>query len=251
MMADYYYGHFSELCHKHGMKSFAEADGGPFEGMQAGSRIDIPMSEFWIGGSTSYMLEESMKKATSMAHVNGKSIVAAESFTGEPINSKWQEYPFAMKAQGDWIFTTGINLHIFHRYAHQPHPSALPGMTMGQRGSHLEHTNTWYTHGGSWLSYLAKCQYLLQQGLYVADVACFIGEDAPDPAWFFGDETPLSYLTKKPVLPEGFAYDTVNAETILNKMQLKNGRIVLPDGMSYKILVLRNGFRFWLLPAGR
>jgi hypothetical protein len=233
LMADYYYGHFTELCHRHGMKSIVEPySNGPFEEMQIGSRADMTMGEFWFGelDESSVSVPDRMKTATCVAHVNGNSIVGAESFTGFPTDSKWQEYPFSMKAQGDLVFTVGINRYVFHTFAHQPHPSATPGMTMGRYGSNLTRANTWFARGTSWLSYIQKCQYMLQQGLYVADVAYFTGSDGP-----------LANPTKgelKPVLPEGFAYDTVNGEVLLNRMQVKDGRIVLPDGMSYRVLVL-------------
>ncbi len=109
LMADNYYGRFSELCRQHKMIAYTEPyDGGPFEEMQAGSRVDIPMGEFWIGGGDRNDLRR-VKLATSVAHVSGKPIVGAESYTGRPAQAKWQAYPFAMKAQGDWMYTLGLN----------------------------------------------------------------------------------------------------------------------------------------------
>ena len=100
-------------------------------------------------------------------------MVGAEAFTGEPESARWQEYPFAMKALCDSYFTQGLNRIIFHRYAHQPHPTARPGMTMGPWGIHFDRTTTWWSVGRGWLDYIARCQYLLQQGLFVADLAYF------------------------------------------------------------------------------
>jgi len=233
MMADNYYGRFAELCREHDMISFAEPySGGPYEEMQAGSRVDVPMGEFWSAGSQSLLDETNLTLVSSIAHVNGKRIVAAESFTGQMVNAKWQEYPFGLKAHGDWIYTVGVNRFVFHRFAHQPHPDAAPGMTMGGVGSHFDRTNTWYTRAQSWFTYLARCQGMLQEGLYVADVAYFIGEDAP-----LINPSPREL---NPALPEGCACDTINSEAVFQRMDVAEGRIVLPDGMSYGMLLLKD-----------
>jgi hypothetical protein len=158
-------------------------------------------------------------------------VAGAEAFTGEPESARWQEHPFAMKARGDLVFTHGINRMLVHRYAHQPHPTAAPGMTMGPWGIHFERTATWWEPGRAWLSYLARCQALLQEGLFVADLAYFTGEDA-------GVYTPLDRDELHPPPPEGHDYDLVNAEVLLKRARVERGRLALPDGMSYAVLVL-------------
>ena len=68
---------------------------------------------------------------------------------------------------------------------------------------------------------------MLQQGNYVADVAYFIGED-----------TPKMTGTKDPGLPAGYSYDYMNAEVILERLSVEDGKFVLPDGMKYSLLVI-------------
>ncbi|MGB9606109.1 MAG: glycosyl hydrolase, partial [Bryobacteraceae bacterium] len=229
MMADYYYGRFAELCRQHGLRAYTEPyDGGPFDEVQIGSRVDVPMGEFWIARGN----HRSVKLAASVGHVYGKRVIGAESFTGAPQFSKWQEHPYSMKPLGDWMFAQGINRYIFHRYAHQPHPSAVPGMTMGPWGFHFDRTNTWFEQGRAWLEYVARCQYMLQQGLFVADILYLEGETAPLAA--------PGRTQWDPPPPEGYDWDVADREAILKRVRLENGRIVLPDGMSYRLLVLRN-----------
>jgi hypothetical protein len=128
---------------------------------------------------------------------------------------------------GDLMYGTGVNRMIIHRYAHQPWLDKFPGMTMGQWGTHFERTTTWWNQGQAWVRYLARCQFLLQQGLFVADLCYFAGETAPN---------------NVPHMPglkaKGFDYDSCNADVLLGRMAVKDGRIVLPDGMSYRVLVL-------------
>ncbi|MGA2772372.1 MAG: glycosyl hydrolase [Bryobacteraceae bacterium] len=230
LMADNYYGRFAELCRQHGMISYTEPyDGGPFEQMQAGSRVDIPMGEFWIRRPDQAAVRR-IKLPASIAHLNAKAVVGAEAYTGGGALSRWLEFPYSMKAQGDWMYTKGLNRFIFHRYAQQPHPDAVPGMTMGPHGWHFDRTNTWFNQGAAWLQYVSRCQQTLQQGLFVADLLYFTGENAP-------------LATPQPsdlslALPPGHDYDTANAEPLLARMKVEDGRIVLPDGMSYKVMVL-------------
>ena len=128
------------------------------------------------------------------------------------------------------MYTVGLNEFIFHRWAHQPHPDAVPGMTMGQWGAHLERTNTWWPQGAAWLGYVARCQHTLRQGLFVADVAYFTGEDAPE-----ANPHPSEL---RPPPPRGHDFDTVNRGAILTRMTVENGRLVFGNGMSYRVLVL-------------
>jgi hypothetical protein len=228
LMDNNYYGRFAELCHQHGMKAYSEPySGGPFEEMEAGSKMDIPMGEFWVARGNHY----SIKLAGSIGHIYGKPVVGAESYTGAPMFAKWQEFPYAMKGQGDWMYTQGLNEFVFHVYAMQPHPTAKPGMTMGPWGWMHSRTNTWFAAESSWLNYVNRSQHLLRQGLTVADLVYFAGVDVPV-------NTPVWPDQLNPTPPLGYYYDVTDATGILNRMKVENGRIVLPDGMSYQVLVL-------------
>ncbi len=223
LFVENYYGHFAELCRKHGLLFSTEPYGnGTFDDLAAGGRANIPMGEFWIGGGA----QETAKLAASAAHIYGRTIVGAESFTATPELGRWQNDPYSMKALGDHIFCLGVNRFIFHRYAHQPWLNVKPGMTMGPWGFHFERTNTWWEPGRAWLKYLARCQYLLQQGRFVADIAIYVGEHQPISAPFRPD-----------LRAKGYDYDCLNKEVLL-KATVRNGKIVLPSGMTYRVLVL-------------
>lgn len=216
---------FAAMAHEAGLKLSVEPYGnGPFSDLEYGRSCDIPMSEFWAApGSTS---PGNAKLAASVAHINGRKFVGAESFTVDPAGGKWQKDPFALKAQGDAVYCAGVNRIIYHRYAHQPwtDPSRYPGMTMGQWGTHFERTVTWWEQGRAWLKYQARCQYLLQAGRFVADVCFYCGENAPN-----------SLRTGK--LPPGYDYDGCDT-TALTRMTVVDGQLVLPSGMSYRLLAL-------------
>ena len=230
LYADNYFGYFGELCHKAGLKFSTEPYGnGGFDTMQAGGTADIPMGEFWVGGGAM----ETTKLASSIGHTYGNQVIGAESFTADDRAGKYLVEPYGIKALGDYVFTQGINRYIFHRYAHQPWMNLRPGMTMGPWGMHLDRTITWWDDASAWLRYVARCQFLLQQGRFVADACYFVGEGAPN------DLPARSQL--KPELPAGYDYDGIDATVLLRRMAVRNGRLVLPDGMSYRLLVLPNG----------
>ncbi len=229
LMANNYYGRCAELCHENGFLAYTEPyNGGPFEQLQAGSRMDVNMGEFWV---RTLRFRHSLKVASSVQHINGRAVVGAEAFTGDAVHSKWQEHPYSLKADGDYMFTLGLNRMIFHRYAHQPHPTARPGMTMGPWGIHMDRTNTWFETGAEWFKYLARCQYLLQQGQFVADLLYLTADDAP------GEDVSLR-PAPNPAPPVGYDYDNINVETLLKRATVADGQLALPEGQRYRLLVL-------------
>jgi hypothetical protein len=95
---------------------------------------------------------------------------------------------------------------------------------------HFERTNTWWKPGAEWIRYVTRCQYLLQSGLFAADLCYVVPEGAPSGLPSRGG--------LRPVPPAGYDYDGCTAEAVLTRMSVQDGRIVLPDGMTYRILVL-------------
>jgi len=228
LIAENHFGVLKSLLNRHGLKLHAEALGPnlPTIGDAMLSKIytDVPMAEFWIGQG----LRLDCKEAASSSHLHGKSLVPAEAFTA--LRGGWKEHPYSLKTLGDEAFCAGINRFVFHRYAHQPWPDGpVPGMTMGQYGINFERTNTWWNQSPVWLAYLARCQYLLQQGQFVGDVVYYYGEHVPN-RLRGRDEL-------KPVLPVGYDYDGCGRDELLS-MSVRDGRVILPSGMSYRLLVL-------------
>ncbi|MFN5868134.1 MAG: glycosyl hydrolase, partial [Akkermansiaceae bacterium] len=99
---------------------------------------------------------------------------------------------------------------------------------------------------------MSRTSHLLQQGTFVADVCAYYGDEAPNlvPARRISptiksqwpDEKCAHCGRDKPVdldtLGHGYDYDFMNEEVILTRLQVKDGKLVLPEGMSYRVLVL-------------
>jgi hypothetical protein len=228
LMAENYTGHIAELAHEHGMRFTLEGYNLPFGDEQTyTAAADEPMTEFWTLGKSG--MKETQFKAhqmASVAHLYGRPIVGAESFTSTD-NEKWRQTPATIKAEGDFEMCQGVNRFVFHRYAFQPWPDRLPGATMGPWGLHYERTNTWWDWSLPWHQYVARCSYMLRQGLFAADIL-YVRPEVPN----------QTYFTPTPAPPDGFQYDQASAQSIIERASVLHNRIVLPDGMSYRILVL-------------
>ncbi len=227
LIAENFWARLTGLCHEHGILFQGEPAGRQqylYDPIVFQKQADIPMGEFWVGGGPRI----DCRTAASAAHLHGKSVVAAESFTKG--KGDWSDDPWSLKPLGDLAFTLGINRFVFHRYAHQPWMNLKPGMIMGPYGINLDRNNTWWEPGAAWMTYITRCQYLLQQGRFVADVVHLIGEGAPSALRWRED--------LHPALPAGFDYDGCDADAVLNLLSVRDGRLMTPGGMSYRFLLL-------------
>lgn len=197
------------------------------DGLEYASYADLPMGEFWLNTPRNDKPND-IKDAVSGARIYGKAVAGSESFTEGQMN--WQETPYAMKALGDHNYCEGINRFMLHVYAQQPWLDRAPGMTLSGIGSFVSRTQTWWKPGRAWLSYLRRCQSLLQAGTAVCDVCAFIGENIPA-------RSLLPRNLREPV-PAGYAYDSINRDVLLHLASVENGEIVLKSGMRYRLLLL-------------
>ena len=229
MFAENHYGVISNFLRKEGIGTYGEASGVSLEILEDAllckKFMEIPMGEFWVKPlHPKRMYFEDIRGAVSAAHVYGKNIAAAEAFTGGGFES-----PFTLKKIADYWFCQGINRLVFHTSAHQPLDDK-PGNTMV--GTHLNRNITWAEEAKPFMDYLSRTSYMLQQGIFIADIAYLLNEGAPSSPPIWGDE-----VIPKP--PAGYDYDYINTDVLLNRLSVdKKGNLILPDGMSYRILVL-------------
>jgi len=247
LIAEKFYGGMRELAHKNGIGLQAEASGAQqfMYTFSYQKHADIPMGEFWVPDQ----LRADCKIAASVAHLTGRQIAAAEAFTG---GSRWLDDPYTIKALGDFAFTVGVNRFVIHRYVNQPWTNQFPGMTMGGAGIFCERTNTWWDESRDWFSYLARAQFMLRQGRFVADVLHLLPEGVPSALDFRDRDDRVSSnsdrgrqesarkhpnLALNPPLPFGYDYDACDGE-ILETAKVVGNEIVFPSGMRYRLLFL-------------
>ena len=219
-----YVGGLRDLSQEHGLRAWLENYGHwgfPSEFLMYGGQSHDIGGEFWSEGELGNI---ECRAASSAAHIYGKRRVSAESYTSAGL--PFRRYPAMLKRRGDWSFTEGINHVVLHVYIHQPYEERNPGVN-AWFGMEFNRKNTWFEQSKKWIDYQRRCMFMLQRGQAVNDVCYFIGED-----------TPKMTGIRDPELPRGYSFDYMNAEVILNRLSVEDGKLVLPDGMSYRILVL-------------
>lgn len=234
--------------------------------------VDRPMGEFWLRSPT-HDKPNDMLDAISGAHIYGKKIVQAEGFT--QVRGTWDEHPGMLKALLDRNFALGINKMFYHVYTHNPYVDRKPGMTLDGIGLFFQRDQTWWKQGRAFVDYTARCQALLQYGVPVTDIAVFTGEEMPRRAilpdrlvpslpGIFGKERVESEKIRLANVREpqrempvgvhhsanmadpekwinpmrGYTYDSFNRDALLRLAEVKDGKLVLPGGAAYRVLVL-------------
>jgi hypothetical protein len=221
LLAENYIGHLRKLAHAGGLRLSMESYTTPANDMEVANYVDEPICEFWWpDGGWVYW---SVKAMASAAHGNNRPIVGAEAFTAGKLE-RWLAHPQSLKAVGDRAFCDGVNRMIVHRYAMQPWPDRRPGMMMGRWGLHYERTQTWWEQSTAWHEYLARCQYMLRQGLFVADVLNLQPEE------------PMTRCG--PLALSGYDYDSYSPRLFLENVSVQDGKLTLPHGMQYRLLLL-------------
>jgi hypothetical protein len=252
--ADQHYGRWAELAHADGLEVRAEAGGQHHprlyfnDGLMNQGRMDVPVAEFWeielwkenqgapadhhaitTPGWMDAAQNVNAKQAASAGHLYDKPLVASEAFTSGGRRARWGTAPADLLMHANNAFCEGINALCIHGSATSGPETGLPGKSVFG-GIHFSHNQTWWNQGAEGLlRYLSRCCYILRQGLFVADVLYYSGDEVPN------------FVPPKNIDPSrgfGYDYDMCNSEVLLTRLAVREGRIVLPDGMSYRVLVL-------------
>ena len=243
---DNFYGTMMELSHRNGLSWHSESGGpwnrdpnvfGEADQLSFLSRNDMPQGEYWYTGQSDRHGRQMSRPQAITAHIYGKRLAAAEAFTH--MVRHWTPYPAVLKRAGDESFVDGVNRLVWHTFTCSPKEFGWPG-TEYFAGTHINPKVTWFEQAKPFMSYLGRCQYMLRQGLYVADVCAYEGE-VP---YFHWGRFATNWNEKATMsVPQGHGYDVITTEVLLERMAVKDGRLALPDGMSYRVLAvdLENG----------
>lgn len=250
-VADGHYKTWADRAHEKGAQVRAEAGGQHLprlmmnDGLKNLGRMDVPVGEFWYTGHWSEnqwiqavhhsgsLSEEwyegrqnvNTKQAASASHLYGKKRTASEAFTSF---THWVSSPATLLPRANVAFCEGINDITFHGSATSGSTNGRPG-TVFAAGIHFNNRITWWNQAKAFTDYLARCQYMLRRGHFVADVLYYEGDLVP------------CFVSPKNIDPDrgfGYDYDVCNTEIVMTRLSVRNGRIYLPDGMNYQVLVL-------------
>jgi hypothetical protein len=231
---DNHYKLFRDNAHAHGLEIHPESGGPhavPIDAQRCLGWDDVPMSEFWAWSWTHRIGDENrffIKQPASAAHTYGHNITQDEGFT--TIGPHWQEKIWDnLKPAFDKALCEGMNRLVWHAFVCSPDETGIPGQQYFA-GTHLNPKVTWWEKSAPFFSYIDRCQFMLQQGLFVADVAYYYGDHVPNFAQ-------LKKSDPAKILP-GYDYDVITEEALIERASVRDGKIVLPDGMNYRVLVL-------------
>lgn len=229
LIATNHYAHLAELARRNHLVSFSEAAGpnsAELDPEQNAAHIDIPMGEFWIPSQHRPTPERRFlaHDAASSAHMYGQRVIACESFTS--VGPHWETTFFDLKNTADQGFTEGCNLNVIHNFSQSPSVTARPGYVYFA-GTHYGRNTTWWNQTPAFNAYLGRASFLLQQGHFVADAL-----------YFRGDAIGQIEQMKRRLPAEGYDHDNINLDAFLHRLYVSHGILSLPDGMTYRLLVL-------------
>lgn len=241
LMINNLYKKSKEVCNRYGLKINSEAGGpgyplynGPAEPLKAQGSVDIPRGEFWINhsrfykdGNDSIDILRVVKEAAAASHIYEKGIVEEEAFTSF---MHWQEGPFDMKPFGDRAFCEGMNRVVFHGFSHNISNSGFPGYVYNA-GTHFNDKRVWWTKAKPFIDYVSRISAVFQETDFNADVL-----------WYYGDKVPNSATPKNAhfKVGPGYDYEVINTEVLLDKLSVKDGKLVLSNGAEFSLLALED-----------
>jgi hypothetical protein len=231
LIVDYHYDHLNKIANDNGLVFYSEAAGPNYDQadlLKTSSRVDMAMAEFWAPSEHRPVMNSRflLRNAANANHIYGNNITLCESLTS--LGPEWEEAPFDLKQVADQGFCDGLNQLCIHNFSQSPSLTAKPGYVY-VAGTHYEPGITWWDESPAFNRYLACCSFMLQQGKFVADALFYHGDNIGH-----GEQR----KTIPPTLGEGYDHDNCNSEVLLTRMSVQDGRIMLADGMSYRVLAL-------------
>lgn len=221
LFAENYYDYFAELCHRTGIEAACEPYGGPYDSLRCGAKNDVPTGEFWLGREP----HGSPRVAASIGHLNGRSRIAAEAFTTEAKEGRWQITPAELRRCGDMGWLDGISQLVYHSYLHQPFPNAQPGISLGRHGTQLNRNTTWWPEGIHWSRYVRRGQFLLQSGRPQAEVLVF------------RESNPNGHRYASDLVAAGGNFDYCGVSDLM-RLSVVDGGVAVPGGLPYDVLYI-------------
>lgn len=232
-VAQNHYKRFSEYAHSHGMGIQPESAGphaGPLNGIDNYSYSDIMMSEFWAPSPHRPRTADRffIKQASSAAHIYGRKIVGAESFT--TIGPHWNDEIWSnQKPSFDHEICAGLNRVYFHTFSCSPASMGIPGQEYFA-GTHINPRLPWWDEASAFMDYMTRIQFMVQDARFNADVLYYYGDHVPN-------ILPFKHSDKAGTMP-GFDFDACNEQILLSLKVDRKGDVTVPGGLTYKVLAL-------------
>jgi hypothetical protein len=237
-----YIRQWTEWAHRHGALTRNQAHGGAANLLDTYAAADIPEMEIYSSFSEQGM--PMMKLAASAAHLSGKKLVSAESFTW--LTEHFQASLSEVKQAADFLFLSGINHIFFHGIPYSPAEAAWPGWQFYAAVN-------FGPQGGLWRdlpefnAYVTRCQSILQSGAPSNDVLLYLSFHGKwqtssgnllmpfETAGHWMESEPF-YATATNLWNRGYGFDEVS-DRLLADAKCANGELRL-GGVAYRTLLI-------------
>lgn len=235
LYAERFHGKLQQLADENNLEWLLEPYFGiPVDWQSIAGLSKKPGVEFWV---RSYLDQYGKRQGppsdiigTSMeaSSLYGRNVIWAEAFTAEPYQSAWRNDPWVLKYEADYALAKGVNQFYIHGFYHNAFSDKYqPGFTMGYFGTQYCRHLTWWPFAGAWHNYLARCNYMMQAGLPVADALVY-----------------PTKISSMPTLIEGrYRQVCLTDDVLLETLSVRNGKLVLPHGTEFNALILKDGER--------
>jgi hypothetical protein len=247
MLREQFVERLTQWSHSRGALMREQAHGSPGNLLDLYAAADIPETETFgvVGGPDSDPLVE--KFASSAAHVVGRRLASAESFTwlGEHFTGTLDD----MKRVADQLFLAGVNHLVYHGTAYSPEGAPWPGWQF-YASMEINPRNAIWHDLPSLNQYVARVSSMMQEGRAEGDVLLYwpvwdawhdstgrrIDFRVHDPRWL--RDSPFGEVARQLDLG-GVAADYVSDRQLARNVSFTNGRIRTAGGSYAAIVVPR------------
>ena len=245
MLRENFVERLTRWSHGRGALMREQAHGSPGNLLDLYAASDIPETEiFGVLGSPDAdpMIN---KFASSAAHVAGKRLASAESFT-------WLDEHFTgtlahMKVAADKMFLAGINHLVYHGTAFSPSAAAWPGWQF-YASMEVNPRNAFWRDLPAFNRYVARVQSAMQEGVADADVLLYwpiwdnwhdvsrrrMDFRVHDPVWF--NDKPFGKLARS-LHQNGVNLDYVSDRQLASNVSVSGGRLRTAGGRWSAVVV--------------
>ncbi|MDR3709624.1 MAG: glycosyl hydrolase [Capsulimonadaceae bacterium] len=221
LRAENFVGRIERICDDRSLKLIVEPGPGPFDVILSAGRTNTP--SFTMAPEVS---RDEISQIVSGAHIYGRNIIEASIAPSAPnMQARLSSDPLDIKVVADRAFCRGANRINILSFTHQPVETTGPGLIGASPGFQVSRNTPWWREASGVVDYLSRTASILQQGTSVSDVLCYLGEQ------WTGAQHP-------PICPVGYRCDECNADTLLNRLSVRDGKIISTGGASYRILAL-------------
>ena len=245
MLRENFVEQLTRWSHAHGSLMREQAHGSPGNLLDLYAAADIPETEIFgvLGGPDGDPLIN--KFASSAAHVSGRPLASAESFTwlGEHFSATLSE----IKQAADRMFLAGINHLVYHGTSYSPASVAWPGWEF-YASNEFNSRNAFWRDLPAFNRYVARVQSFMQAGEPDNDVLLYwpiydswhavsksrMDFRVHDPKWFH--DRPFGKLART-LHESGIGVDYVSDRQLDRSITVRAGRIRSP-GAGYSAIVI-------------